>query len=244
MAAAMDGNTSNFLNNTGTPLSDGTTPLSIMLWLYLRDTETRTMFCVHGPLNGFGNHVGFGSDANGDVLAMHINGTDSGTGSTLANNAWHHLALTKGDGTNIYRMYLNGVEDFNLTSSNFMSKGEISIGQTNNGAWPFDGRVTAYKSWDTVALSASDILQEMEFFIPLTNLDNLAQFCPMIQVSTVTGDYSGNGEAFAEQGTITYEDGPGIAWAPQEHIYGYKPTAAAPGGNLLLTYPPRMEYEL
>jgi hypothetical protein len=110
-------------------LDFGTGDFTVESWVYVISQQT---FYTHliGKGSGFG---GEWSLALYSGPAYFIGGGSSLTGTTtLANNAWHHIAATRASGT--LRLFVNGTLEASVTSSgNISSSRTFNIGDRESG---------------------------------------------------------------------------------------------------------------
>lgn len=171
----------------------------------------------------------------GTVL-IYYDSTNSGGegGSDLGTNTWHHITYTRSGVTRT--IYFDGVQNVQVTNTApTVASDVISIG--NNGdAENMNGSAAAIKIWGA-ALTVAEIQQEMRQYLPVrtANINSFNPFnCPTVASNNI--DYSGNGFNLTFGGTLTFEDGPPIAWSNQGNDVIYIP--AIGGGEIIVNATP------
>jgi len=129
--------------------------------------------------------------------------------SAVSTNTWYHFALVRSTTTQLLG-YLNGVLDITLNHTDASSTYGASTYERFGGeSWT--GLVAAYKGWQR-ALTAAEILQEMQTLRP-TALGDVWTWGPVFPTSGErTRDYSGNGRNWVEFGTVTDGDPPPVSY--------------------------------
>lgn len=171
----------------------------------------------------------------GNALTVSSSGAEQ-SGGTINLDTWYHVAVTKSGGT--MTAYLNGATDATGTGHtnptvNGIAMGNVGNFGTNLNPEHFDARFAGVKVWDGVALTATEIQNEMRTLMP-RRWANL-----FFWNGEVTGagsaaagtDFSGAGNTFTVTGTLADEDGPPVAWAPLRRYY-HLAAAAAPTGRI------------
>ncbi len=136
-------------------------------------------------------------------------------GSLLSANQWYHVAMRRTSTT-----LLDMILDLTVELSETKTASRPLPDRFHLGAdWPLtdgtygDFRLWGWKCW-TRALSNAEIAAESLFAMPIT-LDSLHGVWPFIAGGTREEDYSGNGRDWTENGTLSDEDPPNVAWRPQ-----------------------------
>lgn len=185
-----------------------TEAFTMMCWFRMTDESARQGIMGAG---GYGSHGTSLRMTSGGVLEYAVAGPSSATGSTLSFDTWYHVAQKRLTDTT-HETFFNGVSDITHTSGggNLYHPyfGQSSDAYTSEA---MSGRLAAVKVF-TANLSAAEIQQEMYFFMPVRT-DNLTIWSPFVADETVNfRDYSGNGNDWIENGTITAGAGPPITW--------------------------------
>lgn len=174
---------------------------------------------ITGGADAVFGRYGTGSSASqiwtssGGVLS-YDDGSTYSQGSTLSNNTWYHLAVTR-TAAGVSEIFLDGASDFTHSGNTAVKPGvNLMRTPTNHQFDDYEcsGRLAAFKAWDVVIADA-DILQELYFFTPIRTAD-LANFSPFVADETVNfRDYSGTAPGnWTETGTVETGSGPPITW--------------------------------
>jgi hypothetical protein len=168
------------------------------------------------------------SDGAGSRLSSY-NGSASAFGTVLVANVWVHIAVTINgtSGSNLL-VYLNGALNITATAAS-ISAGSLRFG-SNGFTEPHVGSVGAIKVWNR-ALPADEIASEMGYAVPVdwaglnasypfptawdyANYD-IDATVHRSTAATRWFDVSGNlGNDMTETGTIDYDVGPPVLFAP------------------------------
>jgi len=104
-----------------------------------------------------GNGLIFYLSAPGNNFRTWIAGTAHNSTTTLSNNTWYHLVISRSAG--IVSKYINGVLDSTHTASGSCSTGQtIKIGWRYDAGYNFSGSISKV-SFYNVALTAAQVLQ-------------------------------------------------------------------------------------
>lgn len=168
----------------------------------------------------------------GSVLTLSMDSTVNGHtgGSTMANQTWYHLALTRSGNT--YTSYLNGVQNSQFTDATVITNTRMYVAGndfTGGGGGSFE--YAAIKVWDGVVLTAAQLVQEMRQYLPVFT-SGIHIFSPLFSAVDDQVDYSGNGFTWTVQGVPVTVDGPPIPWCQGRHRV-QRPTAAVVAGTAL-----------
>lgn len=204
MSARTTSATSNFLNSTGN-LPGYTGAYTMMGWFYISvdtNTDTTMMSVNDNSLSDF-DIVGHSSDGTTLRLGTRVANTAPTitTGSNLTAGEWNHIAMVRTSSTAI-ALFLNGVSDISNTV-NVGARPAVAnkhIGIQVGGFAPFNGRSNYVREWGGTALSASQIVTEMnsQTVVLTTGLTN---DCDLESDAVAL-----TGTNYTENGTITYED--------------------------------------
>jgi len=166
-----------------------------------------------------------------NVFAHRIGSSSAALGSaSISAGTWYHIALTRDTdpATNEHDIYVDGVKDIDNDVNNTWDEDEMQLGRNKRFSAQMNGEIAAVKLWDGVVLTQAQIVQEMWQYLPIHQLGSLHIWSPFVdQDDTQFIDYSGNGRNWTENGTITIDDGPPIAWAANM----VRPLIIAAGGT-------------
>jgi hypothetical protein len=155
------------------------------------------------------------TDSDGTTLRL----TDTFSGSVgsfaLSTGTWYKLAITQSSTTGVFyhASAANALTSDSGSLQSISSPSTWRIGCSNSTSNWWNGRLAAVKVW-TVALTASEIAQELNCYIPLRTT-NLARWHPFLSAETT--DYSGQGRTLSGGSGTATEDGPPIQWSPFPH---------------------------
>jgi len=210
----------NYLNSGSSPFSlDVSDGLTWMAWCRWDDLPTGYEILFH-YLPNTGNKLAFEIQGSvSDQLYVYCdNAAWAVGGDSITAEDWLHLAFTI-DSSNVMRGYLNGVEQ---VSKDCDDAGGYTAGSGVasflTGVWEggasmyFDGQMAVQKIWDT-NLSVAEILQEMYFIRPVTDLVDFVSWVPMFPGSSERiYDYQAK-ISWNEVGTLADgADSPPVAW--------------------------------
>ena len=161
---------------------------------------------------GMGSNEIVATTATGTTLLFY-DGTIEYTGTNLTAATWYHLAYSsQGDAlTDDWAVYLNGVSDISAGARSAISAGtNMYLGNDEYSEW-LNGRLAHVKIWNA-QLTQAEIQQEMYTIRP-QRYANLWCWMPMIETgSSRDNEWSGSGNTWTENGTLSDEDGPPISW--------------------------------
>jgi hypothetical protein len=203
-----------------------TSAMTWMGWIYPTSVAASDkVFFSIGNLGAFTDYEFMVSTA---ALGLW-NGSTVATGSTLVVNVWRHVALTvNGTSGSNALAYLDGVLNITQTAA-ATGTGNLRIG-SNGGAEPFIGSIGCVKIWNR-ALTVDEINAERLYATPINfgalnaayvmptawdaaNYDLDALGMPATAASRWY-DLSGvGGNDMTETGTIDYDVGPPVQFAP------------------------------
>jgi hypothetical protein len=223
MAWRSDGTTDELSISSGFP---NVSPLTMMGWFYITAMSLDVSSIMEYV--GADSYMYVRARSGGDTLSFYslVNGNSSG--SALSTGIWYHIALTNaGAGSNNALVYLNGTLNISAKGMDSSIFGTPSILRYNNSQIQeyWNGRSAAIKIWESV-LTPDQILQEMDFYTPITNYPSLYCWTPGI-LSTDLLDHSGGVHNWTAGGTLVEEDGPPIAWEPRQTYVGFKSAVSA-----------------
>jgi hypothetical protein len=234
---------------SGNSFADRTTNLpatsaaTIMGWFLPTTVGTSDRVMIALGALGSGVDYEIYSDGAGSRLSS-FNGSASAFGSVLVANVWVHIAVTmSGTSGSNFLVYLNGVLNITGTAAT-ISAGSLRFG-SNGFSEPFAGSMSAVKVWNR-ALTVDEINAERYFAAPISwaalnaaymmptpwdvaNYDMDALGMPST-AATRWIDMSGNvGNDMSETGTIDYDIGAPVLFAPTQYRRSTRRFAAAAG---------------
>jgi len=220
MSARFDASGDSLKRTTNLPTI---TAWTVMGWAYLVASANtyNNIFSVGKSSAGSSYYCTY---TNSSRVLYVYSGTGAGVaGSTLSLGTWYHIAMVcSGTGAGNLVLYLNGVADITTSGSIYPTMQAIMAGNDPDSDY-MTGRLAAVKIW-SAALSATEIAQEMYSISP-RRFENLNGFYP-IWPGDRTTDYSGNGNLWTENGTLTDEDPPPVSYGVPIIVY---PITAAAG---------------
>lgn len=158
---------------------------------------------------GAGDNRLLGTDSDGTTLLFY-DGAVEFTSTNLTVGTWYHLTLTLSSDApgGAFVAYLNGALSMNGNTSAADSGTTMYVANDAYGEW-LNGNVAHVKLWSAV-LTAAEVQQEMYTVAPVRT-DNLFAWYPL-DLHTDLADYSGAGNGWTGNGTLTTEDGPPVSW--------------------------------
>ncbi len=213
-----------------------------MMWVSLAaDNNAVSMFSYRNPNGTDAEWIAFGVNSTGTTLWIETHG-GSTTGSDLALDTWHHVALVK-DGNN-YAVYLDGRPDIIRSDASTFAGVDrwYLFGFHDSGSSAFYGsnaRFAAYKIWSGGALSRNEIMREMVQYEPV-RVQHLYSYVPF-DTNDIANfrDLSTNGNNWTGYAgnSFTIQPGPPIpyrAMAAKLWSRGiYEPAAPAGGAGII-----------
>lgn len=156
------------------------------------------------------NAAEFTSVANNLRLVIWDGTNETGT-TNLSITTWYHIALVRESNT-VLKLYINGALDHTGGTVSLGAKDGISrIGCWDSTTDLADIRIAGWKIWGA-GLTAAEVAQEMQTLAP-RRYANLIGFLPMFPgTGERARDYSGVGNSYTENGTLTDEDPPPVMW--------------------------------
>jgi hypothetical protein len=196
---------------------------TVMAWIYIAtDRNDYTAFF------GLGDNEIVATTTTGTTL-LHYDGAAERTGTNLVTGTWYHLAYASAgdDIGNGFTVYLNGVSDITSAGRGGTGTGtNMYLGNDAYSEW-LNGRIAHVKIWNA-QLTQAEIQQEM-YKIQPQRFANLWCWMPMIETgSSRDNEWSGSGNSFAENGTLTDEAGPPVSWGMAPWVV---PFVASGGGT-------------
>lgn len=170
---------------------------------------------------------GMGQERTSDGSNFFVQ-TSGGSGLTynsaaLSATTWYHVAMIRSNSA-LMRGYINGLQfgsDLTGSVSGRAAAERLYIGSPVGGIY-INSRYAHAKLW-RAALSVEELQREMHSVLPVRKNDLVACW-PLIND---TADDAG-GFPFTQNGTLSYEADPGIAWAvakPKPHVWWIPPPA-------------------
>ena len=196
---------------------------TVMAWIYIStDRNDYTGFF------GLGSTEVVATTGTGTTILFY-DGSIERTGTNLTAATWYHLAYSsQGDTINDdWAVYLNGATDISHTGRSLASAGtNMYLGNDEFDEW-LNGRLAHVKIWNA-QLTQAEIQQEMYTIRP-QRYANLWCWMPMIETaSSRDNEWSGSGNTWTENGTLSDEDGPPISWGVAPWVV---PFVATGGGG-------------
>jgi len=202
-----------------TDLLDYNAAYTWMAWVYLVSdlNAVSTFWCANNDTANNRDWVKTDIDGTTLELIATIGGTGTAVpGTNLSVATWYHIAVVRESATSL-KAYLNGVLDITNTRD---VTGRTAATRMEHGAFrstnanPSDSRVDRIKAW-SAALTLEEVQAERWLIRPQRTA-NLYGFWPTFPGATERMlDYSGNGRAWTEAGTLTDEDPAPVDWGAQ-----------------------------
>lgn len=151
----------------------------------------------------------------------------SEAGTTVSTATWHHTAMVR-HSSSLFRGYWNGAQfasDGTGDVSGRAAAERIMIGNPSGAAY-INSRFAHAKLW-RVGLSPEEIRREMWSIAPVTNLAHVVSWWPIMSDDRKLS--YGGGYPLTENGTLSDEADPGIAWKvakPRPMIWWMPPTTS------------------
>ncbi len=144
---------------------------------------------------------------------------------------WYYAAIVvSGSGAGQFLYYMidpaTGSVSTITAAGGAVTAGYMVVGEDNYGGDNWNGCAENYLVY-SAALSLADIQQQIWQRMPVRTA-NLNGWYPFLND---TKDYSGNGNNWTENGSLTYESGPGVAWKKTKHRVLIPVTAGGGGGD-------------
>lgn len=161
----------------------------------------------------FQNYEYVGFDADGltwRLASKHNNGSEiTATGSTATAGTWYHLALVRSAANGTLTLYVDGVQDCQLTNDVSTGGGTLErmeIGAISQSDFSrVDARAAYARAWQT-ALTAGELATEMA----AASAQKASPWGDW-PLQSDYADISGNGRDWTASGTLTFEDGPTLS---------------------------------
>jgi hypothetical protein len=184
--------------------------LTVSLWAYIdSSTGTYGAFFFRGSTNGIDEFPFWGVDS---LLVHHVYQGSDLAGSTLSAGVWRHLVCVRNSSTD-WKFYVNGTQDIAFTSEATITPALMELFR-DGPQWlnPINGQLAAVKIW-SAALTVPELVQEGQQYVPFRTA-NLHSFTPLLSITDMTLDFSGNGNHWTANGTgqVT-TSGPPIPWS-------------------------------
>lgn len=180
-------------------------------------TDTNTYATLFGIFSAGGEYDALETRNDGTTLLIVSNRTTFSQSSTILNmsvGTWYYIALTRSGNTLTGYVITQALSISSQTlakNTSANSPSENTVGQWNDNTEVYNGRVMGIKFW-SAALTQAELLNEMQSLLP-RRFTNLYGFWPGFPGSGErTRDYSGNGRAWTESGTVSDEDPAPIPW--------------------------------
>lgn len=183
-------------------------PYTMMGWVLIPSTPGSYDHIFGISYQSFTEYDHIGMDTGSSTLRSEVAGFDPVTGSTLALNIWHHIALVRRTPAYL-ETYLNGILDI-------VVPGNVGVRTEPNdqciaaisGQYTLNGYIHAEKEWQR-ALSPIEIRTEMVCVSPVSKL-GLHSWCPLTG-SDKENDYGGRYH-YSTIGTVSDVAPPTIPW--------------------------------
>lgn len=210
MSIRFDKTTGKFLSRTtfGSSANDWT----YLGWVYVVTKPANGSYygVVYKEMFSNANAAEFTSVSNNLRLTLWDGANETGT-TTLSTTTWYHVAIVRESST-VFKLYINGSLDHTGGTNALTLKDGISrLGCWDTSTDNADIRMAGWKIYGA-GLTASEVAQEMYTLAP-RRYANLIGFLPMLPGSAERArDYSGLGNNYTENGTLTDEDPPPVSW--------------------------------
>lgn len=209
-----------------------------MAWVYLVSdlNAASTFWIINDDTANNLDQLRTGVDGTTLNTTVRIGGAGAdGVGTSLSLATWYHLTFVRESAT-LLRTYLNGVSDStsatDVTGRTAATRLEHGARGSTNAARS-DSRVDRIKAWST-NLTQAEIQAEMHAIRPQRTV-NLYGFWPTFTGADRVTDYSGNGRAWTEVGTLTDEESAPVSWGAQSTQLTLPQAAAA--GTTFMRHP-------
>jgi hypothetical protein len=198
---------------------------------FVVDTDTNTAAFSYGNTGpGAGSFYTNATLTDGQTM-LSWNGSSGETagGTAIGIGTWYYAAIVvSGTGAGQFKNYLidpssGTVYTITQDGNSGISGQQMIIGDDNYGAEGLNGRLANVLVYAD-ALSLDAIKSQMWQMLPISTT-NLNGWYPLLDNSK---DYSGNGNDWTENGSITWEAGPGVSWGGDDSFL-FIPAAAGGG---------------
>lgn len=194
---------------------------------------TLSVIAIIVPSSG-GGYIGAYSTVDGSKFGIQTD-TSAGmvSGGAVTDNQWYFVAMS-GAGTGAtdakLRYAAHGASSLTTVANNGSSftSAYLVVGMNNAEYWG-NQTVAGWKVFDR-ALTDAELLNEMYRLTPASTT-NLNSWSPMFHstVADAAKDYSGNGNNWITNGTLSLEDGPPVSWGARLLTVGAVVIPAATG---------------
>lgn len=194
---------------------------------------TISIIAIIVPSSG-GGYIGAYSTVDGSKFGIQTD-TSAGmvSGGAVTDNQWYFVAMS-GAGTGAtdakLRYAAHGASSLTTVANNGSSftSAYLVVGMNNAEYWG-NQTVAGWKVFDR-ALTDAELLNEMYRLTPASTT-NLNSWSPMFHstVADAAKDYSGNGNNWITNGTLSLEDGPPVSWGARLLTVGAVVIPAATG---------------
>lgn len=194
---------------------------------------TLSTIAIIVPSSG-GGYIGAYSTVDGSKFGIQTD-TSAGmvSGGAVTDNQWYFVAMS-GAGTGAtdakLRYAAHGASSLTTVANNGSSftSAYLVVGMNNAEYWG-NQTVAGWKVFDR-ALTDAELLNEMYRLTPASTT-NLNSWSPMFHstVADAAKDYSGNGNNWITNGTLSLEDGPPVSWGARLLTVGAVVIPAATG---------------
>jgi hypothetical protein len=174
---------------------------TIETFAYRASSGTVTYFCLGDSQTASGLEVYIGTS--GTVFQVYgNNGAQITTTTTVPNNAWSHIALTR-DSSNVIRLFLNGVQvggtwTYSTAISSTLRIGVEYYGGALSGAGYWNGNMSNFRIINGTALYTSS-----SFTPPTSALTAVSGTSILTLQSSTIIDNSGNSVSITNNNTVT-----------------------------------------
>lgn len=232
MAIRFDSGGECLLRSSNLPASTAFTACG---WFNKRGSGGTTLstIAIIVPSSG-GGYIGAYSTVGGSKFGIQTD-TSAGmvSGGAVTDNQWYFVAMS-GAGTGAtdakLRYAAHGASSLTTVANNGSSftSAYLVVGMNNAEYWG-NQTVAGWKVFDR-ALTDAELLNEMYRLTPASTT-NLNSWSPMFHstVADAAKDYSGNGNNWITNGTLSLEDGPPVSWGARLLTVGAVVIPAATG---------------
>lgn len=209
MAIRFNGTSDVIQRTSSVPSHDANYSLSVWVYLINAPSGGACILSIDDATDDVDEYY-IDSTRNLNVLTL-VGGSPTNTAGTtaLSLSTWYHIGIVRA-ANNSRIIYLNGVQEVNHTASVSARTAASSMSMgTVLGSDLFDGRMANPIVWTTNLTQAQIQLQQYSA-VPVTSA-SIYSWARLLD-ATDLGDLAGGNHGWTAGGTLTTEDGPGIAW--------------------------------